>query len=1093
MKNDKEIGSEKIILSGVSPTQQGEGYIEFVNYLEKKFVEVTSAILLAIDKAGKVMFINKKGCELLGYGKDEVIGKDWFANFVAGHDKEKARLVFKQVLSGNIKLAREADIAVITSNQEKKLIRWKNTILYNKQGKVIGSASSGEDITEKNAHEVSQNYLAAIIDSSDDAIISLTLGGDVRSWNKGAEKMYGYTAEEMIGKKADILLPESKRNEIDRYIAGVLKDLVVEPFETRRLTKHGNEIDVSLSIYPVKDAKGRVIAISTIGRDITQRKDDEQFLKASRNRYRRIFHNIQDVYYETSMEGTILEISPSIERHSGYKREDLIGKSVYDYYQKPEEREGLLEQLKKNNCVNDYEITLRTSKGDNIVCSFSCSLVSDEKGQKIIVGSFRNINDRKQAEKKHLESEEKYRNLFRTNRDAIVVADGNNEIIDCNRAFTELFQYTGEGIKKNKLPVLYDEPKDFKRLSDAIKKDKGKKGFSLILNYKKQDKHSFKGETNVFYLKGEEKASTVMIIKDISERIAYEKKIKYESTVNFALAEVAEELLLPQTSCDSIYHTIQQFALELTLSRQTYTGIVNPETGNMHIEFFAVFDDEQYQAVERSFVINGKSNDACLDVFMPTIKTKKTYVDNAVPKPTENDYSPSKRFLSVPVLLDNKLIGLLAVGASDNDYTEDDKGNLVKLANLYALAIDRINQENILKEAKQRAEESDHLKSAFLTNMSHEIRTPLNGIIGFSELINKKDLSVEKRKYFSEIIKRNSNSLLNLINDIIDVSKIEAGQLNLDVKECNINEIINDVFLNAEVDMHYKHKENLSLEKHMLLDEGEAMIRSDPFRLKQVLINLVNNAIKFTEEGTIKVGYAHKGCFIEFYVEDTGMGIAKEQQKYIFERFRQGDDSLTREYGGSGLGLSICKGLVEMLGGDVYLRSVVDKGTTFYFTIPYERAVGITEKQQVEEDHHIDLRNKRLLVVEDDGNSYSLIQEIMNPTKAELFWVQNGEDAVKAVEDGEKIDLVLMDIRLPVIDGYEATSKIKKLNKDLPVIAQTAHAFGEQKEKAFEAGCDDYITKPYTEKDMLITIAKYINKTFLKDNPQPKTHHRSDS
>ncbi len=1137
MQKEERKEAETIIINSEYglKAEGNSNHVNFINYLEKKFVEIANAILIALDKEGKIIHINKEGCDLLGYKKSEIIGKNWFTYFIPPDEKAKIKSLFKKILAGDIKHNKEAENYVLAKNNNKRFIHWRNAILYNKEGKIIGTASYGEDITERSQHEESQNYLAAIINSSEDAIISLTLSGEIKSWNKGAEKMYGYTAKEVIGQKADLLLPKNKVNEIDNYVASILKGTSVEPFETIRDTKSGKKLDISLSVSPVKNDDGKIIAISTIGRDITKKKDDEQMLKASRERYRRIFHNIQDIYYETSLDGVILEMSPSIEKHSGYKREELIGQPVANYYTNPNEREGFLKQLKQKGYVSDYEITLTKRDGISLVCSLTCSIITDEKGQQRIAGSFRNIDERKSAEKRI----KSYAN------ELSIISETASALNRCE-TLDEVYDIIGSEVAKtNKKAYILVSSTDAHGKNIYIKKTFGFKGIVdkviNIMNYDPrkhayglnemtpEDIHDFtqgslqnytrgvyglalgrlskticntvekllnignihtmgfsfkavpSGGVIILCKKGEplrNKSLIEHIIKQgsiVIERKKAEKRLRYEASINYAMARVAQELLSPFLSLENIYHTIQQFAFELTSSKQVYTGLYNQETNVLHIDSFSIFKEKQYQAIEKSFnITDDNCSDYCKSLFMPTIETKKPFINNNISQKPEKDYLPINNFLAVPVVSQNKLKGLIAVASSDNEYSKTDQDNLTNLANLFSLAIERTTSENALKNAKEKAEEADHLKSAFLANMSHEIRTPLNGIMGFSDLINKPGISKEKRKAFSKIIKENSRSLLNLINDIIDFSKIEAGQLKLNYKESNINNLINDVYSNTQMNPLFKQKENIAFHKKTALNDLDATINTDPFRVKQVLINLVNNAYKFTEEGSIELGYEKAGCFIQFFVKDTGMGIDEEQQKIIFERFRQGDDTLNREYGGAGLGLSISKALVEMLGGDIYLRSTLNQGTTFFFTIPYEK----TERKENDIPENkifsVNLTGKNILVVEDDKNTFPLIEEIINPTNAKILWAKNGQEAVKICQNNN-IDLVLMDIRLPVMDGYEATRKIKAINKTLPVIAQTANAMSEQKTKALEAGCDDYIAKPYTEKEILQAIAAHIH------------------
>ncbi len=385
-----------------------------------------------------------------------------------------------------------------------------------------------------------------------------------------------------------------------------------------------------------------------------------------------------------------------------------------------------------------------------------------------------------------------------------------------------------------------------------------------------------------------------------------------------------------------------------------------------------------------------------------------------------------------------------------------------------------------LEHAKQKAEESDRLKTAFLANMSHEIRTPMNAIIGFSGLLADPNLSTEDKKEFINHINNNSNNLLNLIDDIIDISKIEAGQINVSSADCPINQIMTELFTTYQDDIQRKNKaEHIELRFNPAIDDQQFTIISDPFRFRQILSNLLGNAVKFTDKGFIEYGYEIEDDknLIQFYVKDTGIGIPEEKAALVFDRFRQLEDSNTRKYGGTGLGLTISKNLVHLLGGKIWVDSKPGPGSTFYFTLPFKPGDG-TEVENagslVEKDRY-DWSDKTILVAEDIDINYLFIEKALQETNVNLLWAHNGIEAIE-MSSKYKLDLVLMDIRMPEMDGYEATRAIKSIREDLPIIAQTAHALSEEKVKSLQAGCDDYIAKPIKLKSLYSIINKHLQK-----------------
>jgi len=389
---------------------------------------------------------------------------------------------------------------------------------------------------------------------------------------------------------------------------------------------------------------------------------------------------------------------------------------------------------------------------------------------------------------------------------------------------------------------------------------------------------------------------------------------------------------------------------------------------------------------------------------------------------------------------------------------------------------ERKQAESELIKAKEQAEESDRLKSAFLTNMSHEIRTPMNGILGFAELLKDPNISSDDQQDFIQTIQISGARMLNTINSIVDISKIESGLIGVDIKETNLNEKIEFTykFFKQEVEI-----KGLQFLVKKGLPSTEAIIKTDNEKVYAILTNLIRNAIKFTYEGSIEFGYEKKGEYLEFFVKDTGIGIPQRQRQMIFQRFRQGSESHNRGYEGSGLGLSIAKSYVEMLGGEIWVESEEGKGSTFYFTIPYnavsEEKTAI-ENVTIEKDKEIQLKNLKILIVEDDEISYSLLTRTLQQISHEVIHAITGVEAVEACRNNPDIDLVLMDIRMPKMDGNEATRQIRQFNKDVIIIAQTAYAFTGDSEKAIEAGCNDYISKPIDKTLLYELIKKHINK-----------------
>ena len=398
-------------------------------------------------------------------------------------------------------------------------------------------------------------------------------------------------------------------------------------------------------------------------------------------------------------------------------------------------------------------------------------------------------------------------------------------------------------------------------------------------------------------------------------------------------------------------------------------------------------------------------------------------------------------------------------------------GKIVKVYGSVCDITEQVQNENELIKAKQKAEESDRLKTAFLLNVSHEIRTPMNGILGFVELLSQPDIDIKDRLEYVGIIKRSAQRLMSNINDIVEISKIEVGDI-----------VVKDQAVNLYEQMHYyfnlfqlpTEEKGVTFELSYQLPNTHFSIIVDKHKLDSIIINLIKNAVKFTSMGKIELGTFLKDDRIFFYVSDTGIGIYEHRLEAIFERFVQAESGVSRSYDGTGVGLSIVKAFAEALNGTIEVESKVGFGSRFIFSMPVRKAESVVEEPNIREFFEEPVQKPTLLVAEDDLINFLLMKKVL-AKDYKLLHAKNGMEAVRIFREGHEIQLILMDIRMPgEYDGLGATRIIREFNKDIPIIVQTAYTAEEEKEKSFQAGCTDFITKPFNPKNLLGLVKSYV-------------------
>jgi PAS domain S-box-containing protein len=782
--------------------------------------------------------------------------------------------------------------------------------------------------------------------------------------------------------------------------------------------------------------------------DNTKHRLTENELRESEKKYRTIFENIQDVFYQTDLAGIVLEISPSIQYFSEFVKDEIIGTPVHNLYYNPDDRIILLNVIMKNGELRDYELKLKTKTGTIKHVSINARLVFDANGNpNHIDGAIRDITERKHAKKKLIESEYHLRTIIEAEPECIKIVDAEGRLLLMNPAGLAIIE------------------------ADSMEQVAGQEVFGLITaEYRsafiKMHKRVIAGESvqMEFELMGLKGACHWLETNAVPLQY-HGKMVHLAHTRNITERKQAEEKL----------KNSEMFLKETQTIARLGTYIINIENGTWTssdildaiLGINATYDKTLQ---DWNSIVHPEWLQIILDYFRNEVIAHQCKFDKEYKIIRKNDKQERWVHALGEVLYNEKNQPIKMIGTIQ-DITERK----------------RIEEELII--AKEKAEESDRLKSAFLSNMSHEIRTPMNGILGFAELLKEPSLTGEEQQEYIGIIERSGTRMLNIINDIIDISKIESGSMKILISETNINQQIEYIytFFKPEIDA-----KNMQLSFKNTLPSKEALIKTDREKIYAILTNLVKNAIKFTHSGSIEFGYnlkpAKPGAAgmsgylfepfeLEFFVKDTGTGIRQEQLEIVFERFRQGSESLTRNYEGAGLGLSISKAFVEMLGGKIWVESEIGKGSIFYFTIPYNCEQEVKEVVKITDlvcDEEKQIKSLKILIAEDDEISGKLLIQTIKKFGKEILKAKTGIGAVEICHNNPDIDLVLMDIQMPVMDGYEATKKIRKFNKDVIIIAQTAYALTGDKEKAITAGCNDYISKPVKKDELMAMLYKYF-------------------
>lgn len=658
--------------------------------------------------------------------------------------------------------------------------------------------------------------------------------------------------------------------------------------------------------------------------------------------------------------------------------------------------------------------------------------------------------------------------IFKNSNEVTFMTDNEGIITYINPKFTELYGYTADEVVGKVTPRILksNAPNniDYENFWHKLSSKQSISNFSYINKKKDNTFVHIEGSFEPILDTSKNLIGFLAIQRDISERIKSQNIQKVLYNISNAV------------------HTTNNLKQLIKLIKQELQVII--DTTNFYI---ALYDDVNKQ-ITLPFFANEKEPftdiSAKNSIIQYIIKNKKTLFisgQELVKLGKENNITVSgtipKQMLAVPIKVGNSITGVIVLQSytSSEAFIEDDKNLLIFVSYQIGLSIQNKKIEEDLTFALEKATESDKLKTAFLHNISHEIRTPMNGILGFANLLKNPQLTDEKQQSFIDIITKSGERMLNTLNDLMDISKLETGQVKINLTTTNINDELEILY-----SFYKREATNKGLLLNLILPKGkdEIIIKTDRDKLYAVLSNLIKNALKFTTIGGIDFGYTVKDKKLEFYVMDTGIGIPKNRQHAIFDRFIQADIEDTNVFEGAGLGLSISKSYITMLGGKIWVESIEKQGSQFYFTLPLKETEANYIETVNDTEFKTDTNTKKIsvLIVEDEEIASIYLSILLEDYSSRIFLAKNGEEAIEIFKKNPEIDLVLMDIKMPKMGGYEASLRIRELNKNVIIIAQTAFTFPGDKEKALRYGCTDYISKPIQATNLFSLIKKYFEK-----------------
>ena len=836
-----------------------------------------------------------------------------------------------------------------------------------------------------------------------------------------------------------------------------------------------SKVEIEWRLFPEFDEQKEVDTVLAVARDISESKYVQKTLKTNEERLQIALEGTSDGLWDWKIGQEEIYFSPRYFTMLGYSPKDF----KHDLYVlsavlHPEDKDWVLKGFEKaiEEKRSGLEMEFRMKKFDGSYAWILSrgKITYDLKGEPDrMVGTHVDISIRKRHENTQnvlIEIANSVNNTRNLNELFLQIQKSLHSVIDTRNCYIALYDEKTDTIS---LPFHKDEKDSFSEFP-AGKTVTGyviKTGKSQLVNLERIAQLEAQGEIEPI---GAPSVSWLGVPLQIAEKIigvfvvqSYSEEILYTEDDVLLLEFVSDQIAL------AIERKIDQDKLRSNEVRLRRIIESSPD-GLVVIDMNGMIMDSNSTFIE---LLRLKEQDILDKNFFDFVVEKDVIrVQNILNETLHTSYSKNFEFkmkrTSGSEFFTETSFGLI-------HGNEENEGSFVIVIKSID---DRKIYEHNLKIAKEKAEESDRLKSAFLSNMSHEIRTPMNAIIGFSDLLSRLKVTDEEKKEYIHQINFAADTLMRLIDDIIDISKIEAGQLKMNPSFFSLAPLLNELKAMFGKSLEQQQKSHIQLYVENSSLSSSVQLHADEFRLRQVFSNLLSNAIKFTSWGDISFGIKSlSNGKITFFVRDSGIGISADKQKYIFDRFRQGHDNKEYFYGGTGLGLAISKNLVELMGGDLNVYSEPGKGAEFFFSVPYEEQFVEVPDELVKIDRNSwDWSHRTFLVAEDDPPNFFLLKETLKKYAVNIIWAKTGKEAVDLFrENSATVDMVLMDVQMPEMNGYEATRLIKQINPVVPVIAQTAYAMAGEREASLRAGCDDYISKPIIMNELLFIINRFFD------------------